>query len=297
MTREAFKSKRWREEDLALVARINEVVREFASEGVAQATLRSYFYALVEDNTIPNTVAWYGKLGDIVSDARLCGLLDWNAVVDLGRRLQMPSEWRGVPDLLDSAVASYRLPRWAGQENYVEVWVEKEGMTVSIAPVTEKWHVALVPNKGYGSTTALYDGSKRLLAAQDEGMACTILYLGDHDPSGLDMDRDIRDRLRLFGVRDLDVRRVALTTEQVRRFRPPPNPAKLKDSRAPAYIEQFGRVSWEVNALSPGTLNEMLDREIARLVDADKMNAVIAREEAHKKKLRAFARRWKEGPA
>lgn len=288
MAREAFKEKRWRYADLKIVEHVTAALDAFAEEDVHQVTLRTVYYALVKENIIPNDNAWYKKLGDIVSDARMCGLLDWEAIIDQTRRslMVMPSEWSGPADLMEGALFGYRLPRWEGQKNYVEVWVEKEGMGVQVATVTEKWHVRLCPNKGYGSTTALYEGSKRFLEAADKGLNLHLLYLGDHDPSGLDMDRDIEERLSVFGVRDIDVERIALTTEQVRRYDPPPNPAKLTDKRAAAYIARHGRTSWEVNALSPGTINKMIEARLKRLVNKPIMDAIIEREEKHKRELR-----------
>lgn len=290
MAREKFRTKRWRPDDLELVAKINELLETYAGEGVEQVTLRTAYYGLVKQNIIPNDIKQYARLGDIVTDARMCGLLDWDSIVDLGRRAIMPSQWDTLGDLVESAISSYRLPRWEGQDNYVEVCVEKEGMTVSIEPVTRKWHVRLVPNKGYGSTTALYDMSKRFLAAQEQGLQAHILYLGDHDPSGLDMDRDIEDRLRTFGVEDLEVERIALTTPQVRQYNPPPNPAKMKDSRAKKYIDQFGRVSWEVNALSPGTLNKLIETRLKSLIDMKAMKEIIEKEDLHKERMQQFAK-------
>src|SRR5262249_39564 len=122
----------------------------------------------------------------------------------------------------------------------------------------------------------------------DEGKEGVLLYLGDHDPSGEDMVRDVRDRLEMFGV-EVNVIKLALTTDQVKRYNPPPNPAKVTDSRAPAYIEKHGTSSWEVDALPPNVLSQLIRTALGQLVDKDKMDAVIALEEADKKKLRDAA--------
>ena len=122
-----------------------------------------------------------------------------------------------------------------------------------------------------------------------------VLYLGDHDPSGEDMVRDIRDRLLEFGVPNLSVQKIALTMEQVRRFNPPPNPAKLTDSRAQAYIEKYGDESWELDALPPRELNRLVEQAIARNVDREMMDAVIARENIERERVRAAIERSREG--
>lgn len=113
-----------------------------------------------------------------------------------------------------------------------------------------------------------------------------VLYLGDHDPSGNDMVRDIRERLTEFGVPNLKVEKLALTITQIRRFKPPPNPAKITDSRAAAYIAEFGDQSWELDALPPRELNRLVQQGIARNIDQEAMDAVIARENVERERVR-----------
>jgi hypothetical protein len=121
-----------------------------------------------------------------------------------------------------------------------------------------------------------------------------VLYLGDHDPSGKDMIRDIKDRLAEFGVPNLKVDSIALTTAQVRKFNPPPNPAKITDSRAAAYIAEFGNQSWELDALPPRELNRIVEQAIARNVDREAMDAVIERENVQRERVRAAIERSRE---
>lgn len=121
-----------------------------------------------------------------------------------------------------------------------------------------------------------------------------VLYLGDHDPSGEDMVRDIRDRLTEFGVPNLTVEKIALTMPQIRRYKPPPNPAKVTDSRAKAYIEKFGNQSWEVDAIPPRELNRLVEQAIASNVDKDLMDAIVAREDAERERVRKAIERSRE---
>lgn len=111
-----------------------------------------------------------------------------------------------------------------------------------------------------------------------------LFYLGDHDPSGEDMVRDIRERLELFGA-NVDVRKLALTMAQIREYEPPPNPAKVTDSRFAAYSAKHGDESWEVDALDPTTLAGIITDAFAETIDVEKMDAVKAKEEADKKRL------------
>ena len=143
----------------------------------------------------------------------------------------------------------------------------------------------MMVNKGYSSQSALYSSSKRFLEASDEGKDLILFYLGDHDPSGEDMVRDIQTRLGMFGA-ELEVRKLALTMPQIDKYKPPPNPTKLTDSRAAAYVEKFGNSSWEVDALPPNVLARLIRTELDALVDRERMDVIIGREEKDKAYLR-----------
>ena len=137
----------------------------------------------------------------------------------------------------------------------------------------------------------LHDAYKRFSSKIEDGIPCKILYLGDHDPSGMDMIRDIRERIsEMLNAKELsnmfDVEAIALTMEQIRRFEPPKNPAKLTDPRAKWYIKQFGYSSWEVDALDPKTLNSLLSQKIEENIDMELFNEILGDEEDDKNKLR-----------
>lgn len=112
-----------------------------------------------------------------------------------------------------------------------------------------------------------------------------VLYLGDHDPSGEDMVRDIADRLSEFHVLSVQVKKLALTMKQIKQFNPPPNPAKITDSRARGYIEKYGSSSWELDALPPRELNRIVEAGIGELIDLAKFNDVIAEEKKQRDRL------------
>jgi hypothetical protein len=190
-------------------------------------------------------------------------------------------------DLVESAKYSYRLDRWQGQQYYVELFTEKDALSSVLSPIANKWHIYLNVNRGYSSATALYDASKRFLMNPDK--TCILLYLGDHDPSGLDMVRDVRFRLTEFGC-DVEVIPIALTFEQVRKYNPPPNPAKVTDSRAKGYINEFGRQSWEVDALPPDVMINLVNSAVESYVDVEKMNMVKKQESEDMKQLEEFAK-------
>ena len=284
--KETFRTKKFRQSDLVLIASCEDTILDFQGQDL-RLTLRQLYYQLVTRNEIPNNKESYKALGKLVSDARLAGLLDWDAIEDRVRQPVVPSEWSSISSLVNSAVRAFRLPRWEDQEHYVELWVEKDALAGVLEPVADAHHVTLMVNRGYSSQSAMYAAAERFrdgigTSGDRDGV---LLYLGDHDPSGEDMVRDVRDRLEMFGVEYLTVRKIALTMEQIEEHQPPPNPAKITDSRAAAYIAEHGRSSWEVDALPPAELTRIIRREFGRYVDRPKYDAVIKREDAAKAKL------------
>ena len=281
--KEEFRSKKFKQESLDRIEQCNDVIDDYLGQGL-RLTLRQLYYVLVTKNLIPNSVESYKALGSLVSDARLAGMMDWDAIEDRGRRPTIPLEFRDLQHRIDLTIANYRLERWAGQNNYVELWVEKDALAGVLAPLAEEHHVTMMVNKGYSSQSALYSSSKRFLEASDEGKDLILFYLGDHDPSGEDMVRDIQTRLGMFGA-ELEVRKLALTMPQIDKYKPPPNPTKLTDSRAAAYVEKFGNSSWEVDALPPQRLAQIIRDEFEDVIDMELMDEIKEQEEADKKEL------------
>jgi hypothetical protein len=292
--REFFRDKNFRAESVQLIDYCNSVIEEYQQDNL-RLTLRQLFYQLVSANVLTNTEKSYKKLGGLVSDARLAGLIDWDTIED---RVRQPVEWQQF-ESLDDAVSDllryYRLPRQDEQETYVELWVEKDALAGVLRPIASTYHITLMVNRGYSSQSAMYAAGKRMDRCCDQygSSSAAVLYLGDLDPSGEDMVRDIQDRLDMFAEVSVDVEKIALTIEQVQQFNPPPNPTKLTDSRAAGFIERYGDNSWEVDALPPRELRRIIESAFQRRLDIDLIQEVERREEADKVELREALNRMR----
>jgi len=299
-----YREKEFREVDLNVIRACAQIVNEYTDQGI-RMTLRQLYYQMIAQDLFPsswidakynlenqlpegtkNTIKNYSRLSKLISDARLAGWIDWDAIEDRGRRPQRTSQWDSIRDIIESAIDSFRLPRWADQPSYVELWVEKDALASVLWPIAHRHHITLMVNKGYSSQSAMHEAAGRFIAASNTNKQPTLLYLGDHDPSGEDMVRDIRERLTMFGARDLEVRKIALTKAQILRYNPPPNPAKVTDPRAKKYIAEHGNKSWEVDALPPNVMTRLVDNEMRRYVDQAKMDAILAEEERLKAALK-----------
>lgn len=249
---------------------VNSILEEYVADGYT-LTLRQLYYQLVSRDIIPNSDKEYKKLGNLIKKGRMSGVVDWSAIEDRIRKPRRPYWVHGIEDAISDTVQQYRLDRMKGQDKNIEVWVEKDALSAVLSRVTEKYHVRLMVNRGYSSASAMYAASKRLNSGD------IILYFGDHDPSGLDMIRDVRDRLYEFG-RDIDVKAVALTMDQIKKFNPPKNPAKITDARAKSYIAEYGRSSWELDALPPKELIDLCEQSILEEIDIDKYARMVEQE-------------------
>jgi len=274
-------AKNFRKDTMLLLEKIVVMVDDYERKGY-RMTLRQLFYQLVSHDILPNDQKKYKKLSTIIKDARMAGLIDWDVIEDRIRIPTMPSEFENISHLVKAAISSYRRDRWENQEYYVEVWVEKDALSGVLEPVTRKYHVHLLVNRGYSSTSALHESVLRIKQQQDK--ECVILYLGDHDPSGKNMITDIRNRLEQFQC-DATVRDVALTMEQIKQYNLPPNPAKKSDPRSDKYIKRHGNLSWELDALTPEVLNQLVSSHIEEFLDMDEYQRVIDQEEEEKMEL------------
>lgn len=286
MAKESFRLKLGlRDENVKLLDTVNNIIKEYAAEGY-KMTLRQLYYQLVSQDIIPNKQEEYKKIGNLLVKGRMAGVVDWDAIEDRMRVPYIPYWVRDIHNAIHDTINQYRLDRQDGQKNYIEVWVEKDALSGVLSRTTEYYHVYLMVNRGYSSCSAMYDAFKRLRGVQSVQNS-VILYLGDHDPSGIDMIRDVENRLEEFGVYP-EVVHVAITMKQIKKYNPPPNPAKITDPRAAWYIQKFGKVCWEVDALNPKLLNEILEEQIKKRIDLGLFESVLQQEQEDKEKLKGM---------
>ena len=268
MPKIAYKSVNFRAESLRLIELINGVIEEYTDQGY-DLTLRQVYYQLVARGFIPNNERSYKNVGNLINDARLAGLIDWYAIQDRTRKIRRNSHWSSPQDIMGSVVYSYAIDTRLTQPIYTEVWVEKDALIGIVQDIASKLDVPCFSCRGYVSASEMWGAAQRFIT-QEHKERRVILHLGDHDPSGKDMSRDIAERLELFGA-DVEVQRIALNYDQIEEFSPPPNPTKLTDSRAVGYIEQFGHSCWELDALEPRILTNLISTEVEALTDMDEL--------------------------
>jgi hypothetical protein len=159
--------------------------------------------------------------------------------------------------------------------------------------VCREFHLRHFACRGNNSESEQYKAGKRFERHLDNSLIPIVLHLGDHDPNGIDMTRDNRDRLTMFAGQDVEVRRLALNMDQVRQYNPPSNPAKETDSRHAAYVRLFETTEcWELDALSPTVIADLVRAEVEALIDHEAWNAAKLEERRNRKLIDAASANW-----
>ena len=262
-----------------------EIIEQYRKEGFI-LTLRQLYYQFVSRGLLENKDRNYKNLGNWISDARLAGLIDWDSIEDRGRNLRTNNHWEDPEDCVTWAADGYGFNTWRTQPERVEVWVEKEALAGVIQVPSDEWDVPWFCCKGYVSQSELWRAAMRFLRYERAGQATTIIYLGDHDPSGMDIDRAIRDSMYTFGVPGFEIERIALHMHQIKQYDPPPNPTKLSDARAKQYVPKYGYESWELDALEPRVLTELINEAVKAHCDYDLLGNARMQRGAEREQIR-----------
>ena len=288
---EAFIDKKFAASSLAIIEQANQIIREYAAQGF-KLTLRQLYYQFVARDLIANTQRSYKRLGNIISEARMAGRVDWNAIEDRTRNLESNPHWDDPAAIIEAAARSFRIDKWENQACRVEVWIEKEALIGVVERICRRLDVDFFACRGYVSQSEQWAAGKRFAEYRERGQDVVVLHLGDHDPSGIDMTRDNDTRLALFAREEVAVRRLALNFDQIETYDPPPNPAKLSDSRYERYYADYGSESWELDALDPRVIQELIGEAVTEYRDEDAWRAMTDRENDEREQLSVVTRRW-----
>ena len=287
----------------ALLREATAIAVDYKSRGYS-LTLRQLYYQLVAGAVIPNADESYKRLGDTLGDARLDGRLDPDLIVDRGRNAK-PSkhnvcmlnvneaEMKAASWLRSMPYWSITTDRWFGQPIHVSVWVEKDALSGVFEKPCVDLGVGLFACKGYPSHSALWQWLKGLRDAHEISMSQTeddegadinplpikeavVLYFGDHDPDGWMIPRSAEAatnqlaKVNDLGIPQIRFERIALVMDQIRKYSPPPFPAKISSSRYEGYVAEHGTTdAWELDALKPEVLERLIRSNVESLFDRD----------------------------
>lgn len=286
-----YTPKKFTAEHQEVIDRANAILADYEDQGYT-LTLRQLYYQFVARDLIENTDRSYKRLGGIISAAREAGQVSWRAIEDRNRSLEAYQIEEDPTSVLNGIEYGITFDIWKALGAYVEVWVEKDALSNVVERACRELRVPFLACRGYLSASEAWRAGVRFRQAQLHGQRTCVIHLGDHDPSGLDMTRDNRERLSLFGRGRVEVRRIALNMDQVDEYGPPPNPTKVTDSRAGEYLAEHGQTSWELDALEPRVIEGLVRQEIETFVDRAIVDDVLDREREAQRLLSMLAPNW-----
>jgi len=253
------------------------IVNEIISQYDIKLTVRQIYYRLISDPYVlfQNTKSRYTQFDKMLVVARERGEVDYTSIEDRTREalggdygFDNPQDFLTKEiEYLKNCWQDYKMEIWTNQDCKLEIWVEKDALANLINQVAEGFRVVVFPSRGYSSFTKVMECLERLEEYSDKERI--ILHLTDHDPSGFDMTRDLEERLSAYGGDTIQIKKIGLTYEQIKKFNLKANPTKKKDTRAIEYIKQFGSDCWELDALPPLELQNLVVESIKKYIDFD----------------------------
>lgn len=300
---------RMRSASLALVDICNRIIEEYTAAGY-KLTLRQLYYHLLSRGVLKSNQKEYNRLTDIVNNGRMAGLIDWDLLEDRTRKVRSIAHFESPEEGLTALHQQYHIDKWLDQPVRPEVWVEKDALVGVIDGICKELDVACLSCRGYCSQSEMWAAAQRFAERAEYGQKTRVIYLGDHDPSGLDMSRDIKDRITTFMQydgceKDFSLERIAITKEQAEASGMPGIPIKLGrgsgepgdsakkgDARAKAYLKEHGALGWELDALPPDMLVGLARTAVSKLRDDELFTEAEEEETEQRALLEKVATRW-----
>lgn len=285
------------QKSLDLIETCNAIIVDWTRRGYT-LTLRQIYYQLVSTDVIANDQREYKRIGSIINDGRLAGLIDWEALEDRTRNVRTVSHWDSPEQIVRAVANQYAIDKWEDQLIRPSVWVEKDALIGIVEQVSRELDVECFSCRGYTSQTEMWVAAQRFIKNARDGQKTHIIHLGDHDPSGIDMSRDIEKRIRDFMTKHighsthLEFTRIALNRDQIDQYNPPPNPAKSTDSRFQGYMDIHGDESWGLDALDPDVLADLIREKVNAIRDDYRYDKKQEQEEREKEQLSKVSDEW-----
>ena len=257
---------------------------------VAMST-RQVFYQVVSLGKIGNNEKAYNKVQRLVVAMRRTGEIPYDRIVDRRRVKHQRPGWAGVEEILDASQEQYRRNIWADQETVVHVCCEKVALEGVFAAIVDPYGAALYCVGGFTSLSFAYEWAEEIRELEEVGKNVVVLYFGDHDPSGLSIERAVKEELAAHGA-TYEWKRCGLLWGDFERFTLVNVGIKQKDSRAPGYVRRYGEIAAELDALPPDELRWRVTTEIKKHVDKEALERTRINEVAERESLALVAGNW-----
>jgi hypothetical protein len=234
-------------------------------------------HASKPDSTYTNDTPSYNALVELLTRARLVGIVPMEAISDETRPVTTWNVWsdpRGfIKAQLGGLFRNYFRNLMQSQPCHIELVAEKNTLASIVEPVAAEYTIPVTIGRGYCSLPPRHAMAERYRKSGKDKLV--LLLISDHDPDGESIAhsfaRSMRDDLSIFNIHPI---KVALTAEQVEEYHLPPILEAKKTSKQYAkFSAQYGDTVHEVEALPPAELQRILRKAIDSVIDADRFNA------------------------
>lgn len=245
-------------------------------ENMRPMTVRQVFYRASVLGLIDKTESGYGMVQTDLVIMRKTGELPYGWLVDGTRAMRKPRTHNSVEDALWETARLYRKALWQDADAYVEVWLEKDALAGVLWPIVSKYDVPLMVARGYASLSFLHSAAEDI---DDLEVPAYVYHLGDFDPSGVNAGEKIEQTLREMAPgAEIHFERLAVTPDQIERWRLPTRPTKTTDSRA----KGFGDISVELDAIEPDILRDVVSDAIQRHLPRREFDVLMVAEDSER---------------
>jgi hypothetical protein len=251
-------------------------------------TIRQLFYRLTVEGVIAKTEPEYKTVVRLTGEMRRAGDLPFEWIADSTRWMRKPTTYDSVESALQITAQTYRRSLWAESSHYVEIWIEKEALAGVVVDVTAEFDVPLMVTRGYPSLSFVQSAAEAMNARRQ---LTFVYYLGDYDPSGVDISRKLEEDLRHFTDGLVEFERIAVTSEQIEDWHLPSRPTKKTDTRA----KKFKGESVELDAIPAPELRELVRDAIEQHVDQHQLKVLQTAEEEERRLLLQMAESFNGG--
>lgn len=255
----------------------------------APMTVRQVFYQAVVHGIVEKSEADYGKVQRALVELRRRGWVRWSDIADNTRWMRKPETYSGLRNALEIAAQTYRRQLACAMDAYVELWLEKDSLAAILYDLTESYDIPLMTARGFPSQSFVYSASECMRDAyKRQGRRAVVYYLGDHDPSGVLIDKAIRRGLHEH-LRDevpFIVERLAVLPQQIKQWQLPTRPTKRAGNR---HAKAFAGDSVELDAIDPRRLRSIARRAIESHFDADELARLRRTEQLERDTLKRIA--------
>jgi len=239
-------------------------------------TVRQVYYQLATMGLVPLSQKGYRQAQRILLRVREEGIVPWEHFADRTRERIQAAQWDDAADFARSVAGQYRKDLWQTQDEHVEFWLEKDALSGFVSDVLDGWGVPLYVARGFASATFVHEAAAALGEIDKPKF---IYYLGDHDPSGMSIEKAVKQRLTAFGA-EFTFTRLAISLDDIKKFNLRPLKAKKSDTRTRRYVEEHGGdATIELDALPPDEFRRRIEEAVLRHIEVDEWNRLFREEE------------------